>query len=352
MHADLADELKVKFAKLLEKGLFSGGEEVDALEKTMREYLNVPHAIPCANGTDALELALRALEIGPDDEVIVPALTWVSTAEVVSMVGAKVVFCDVDGHGLMDLLQLPSLLTARTRAIIPVHLYGKMVNMERLLKLTVNTGIHVIEDAAQAFGAVQRGRSAGTYGAIGCFSFYPTKNLGALGEAGLLVVQDAALAEKLRLLLNHGQSRRDRHEIVGRNGRVDTLQAAFLNVKFPYFEAWQQKRKGLAKSYLDHLQHLKGITVPSSIVEEDHNAHLFTIQTVQRDALKAYLAEKGIGTAVHYPLPVTAMRAFKVNKEFPVASRLSNLTLSLPLHPYLHEDDVRRVCEEVQRFFQ
>ncbi|AWW29130.1 DegT/DnrJ/EryC1/StrS family aminotransferase [Echinicola strongylocentroti] len=351
MHADLADELKSKFAKLLEKGLFSGGEEVDTLEKTMREYLNVPHAIPCANGTDALELALRALEIGPGDEVIVPALTWVSTAEVVSMVGAKVVFCDVDGHGLMDLLQLPGLMTARTRAIIPVHLYGKMVDMERLLKLTVNTGIHVIEDAAQAFGAFQKGRSAGAFGAIGCFSFYPTKNLGALGETGLLSTHDPSLAERLRLLSNHGQPRRDTHEVIGRNSRIDTLQAAFLNVKFSYFTVWQQKRKALAKVYLDHLQHLKRMTVPSGILQEEHNAHLFTVQTEQRDALKAYFAERGIGTAVHYPLPVPSTEAFEVNKKFPVASRLSNLTLSLPLHPYLHEDDVRRVCEEVQRFF-
>ncbi|QDH80863.1 DegT/DnrJ/EryC1/StrS family aminotransferase [Echinicola soli] len=351
MHADLADELKAKFAKLLEKGLFSGGEEVEALEVTMQEFLGISHVIPCANGTDALELALRALEIGPGDEVIVPALTWVSTAEVVKMVGAEVVFCDVDTDGLIDIKQMENLISPSTKAVIPVHLYGKMVEMNQLLRITRSMGIKVIEDAAQAFGAFQQGKSAGALGEIGCFSFYPTKNLGALGEAGLLSTQDPLLEERLRLLLNHGQAQRDRHEIIGRNSRIDTLQAAFLNVKFSCFKAWQQKRKALAKLYLDHLQHLKGVVVPSSILQSAHNAHLFTIQTDERDALKAYLGEKGIGTAVHYPLPVPVMQAFGGEKDFPVASKLSISTLSLPLHPYLREDEVRRVCEEIQLFF-
>lgn len=351
MHRDLADELKAKFAALLEKGLFSGGEEVEVLASSMQEFLKVPYAIPCANGTDALELALRALEVGPGDEVIVPALTWVSTAEVVKMVGANLVFCDVDADGLMDLTLLPSVISPNTKAVIPVHLYGKMMDMKSLAAIAQKTGIKVIEDAAQAFGAFQGGKSAGAYGDIGCFSFYPTKNLGALGEAGMLTSHDGGLSERLRLLLNHGQPQRDVHELIGRNSRIDTLQAAFLNVKLSYFTPWQQRRKALAKLYLDHLQHLKGIKVPSSILQENHNAHLFTNQTNQRDALKECLSKKGIGTAIHYPLPVPAMKPFGEIDAFPVAARIGKTTLSLPLHPYLREDEVRYVCEEVQRFF-
>lgn len=351
MHADLAHDLKAKFSKVLEKGIFSGGEEIEQLESSLRDYLNVPFVIPCANGTDALELSLRALGVGPGDEVIVPALTWVSTAEVVKMVGAEVVFCDVDQHGLIDLNQLEGLISSKTKVLIPVHLYGKMVDMGRLEQITRSKGIKVVEDVAQAFGAFQNGKSAGSFGDIGCFSFYPTKNLGALGEAGAMVTMDDGVAQKLRLLINHGQPERDVHELVGRNSRLDSLQAAFLNVKMEYFPAWQQKRKALARLYLEHLQHLKGVTVPQGISQEDHNAHLFVVLVERREELKAYLAEKGIGTAVHYPLPVPMNKAYGEVNSCPKAHKFSQSTLSLPLHPYLGENDVRRVCEAVQDFF-
>ncbi|MDN3667829.1 DegT/DnrJ/EryC1/StrS family aminotransferase [Echinicola jeungdonensis] len=351
MHEDLAEELKAKFDQGLKKGVFSGGEEVAQLENRMSNYLNVPNAIGCANGTDALELALRVLGIGAGDEVIVPALTWVSTAEVVKMVGAKVVFCEVDHYGLLDINQVAHLISPHTKAIISVHLYGKMVDMERLMKLAKNQGIEVIEDAAQAFGAFQNGKSAGCWGDIGCFSFYPTKNLGALGEAGLLTTQNDRLAYLLRLMINHGQFQRDNHELIGRNSRIDTLQAAFLNVKLDYFEAWQNRRKALAKLYLEHLQHLKGIQVDSGILTEDHNAHLLAIQTGERDELRTFLDKEGIGTAIHYPLEVPAIPAFGGEREFPMAHKIAQNTLSLPLHPYLKEEEVRRVCVEVSRFF-
>lgn len=350
MHADLADELKAKFAQLLEKGIFSGGEEVLGLEASLSEYLHIPNAIACANGTDAMELALRCLEVGQGDEVIVPALTWVSTAEVVKMVGAKVVFCEVDASGLIDLEKLAATISERTKVVIPVHLYGRMVDMDRLLGITKPLGVTVVEDAAQAFGAFQNGKSAGAYGDIGCFSFYPTKNLGALGEAGLMITQKADVAQRLRWLLNHGQSQRDKHLLAGRNSRIDTLQAAFLRVKLPYFEAWQRRRKQLAKVYLDHLQHIEEVTVPQGILQEDHNAHLFAIATEKRDKLKNYLTEKHIGTAIHYPLSLAEMPPYE-SGSFPMAKHVSRTTLSLPLHPYLHEDDVRRICGEIQAFF-
>ncbi len=352
MHADLADELRSKFASMLQKGIFSAGDEVEKLERNLEVYLKSPHAIACANGTDALELALRALEIGPGDEVIVPAMTWVSTAEVVKMVGAELVFCDVDSDGLINIDQMESKISSNTKAVIPVHLYGKMVNMERLLSITKPKGIKVVEDAAQAFGAFQQGRSVGAFGDIGCFSFYPTKNLGALGEAGLMLTEDDALARKLRLLLTHGQPERDVHELIGRNSRIDTLQAGFLNVKLDYFLPWQQKRKQLAGKYLEHLQHLKGVTVPDGILREDHNAHIFAIKLEERDKLKAYLIEKGIGTAIHYPSAVPATEAFKEYGDFEGANEIARTTLSLPLHPYLGEREVRQVCETIHRFFR
>jgi len=352
MHADLADELKAKFAKVLQKGLFSGGEEVEQLEITIKAFLKVPFAISCANGTDALELSLRALDIGPGDEVIVPALTWVSTAEVVKMVGAEVKFVDVDSQGLMDLELLENQITPKTKVIIPVHLYGKMVNMTKLLSLTEPKGIKVVEDAAQALGAFQHGKSAGSFGDIGCFSFYPTKNLGALGEAGLMVAKDEELAKKLRLLLNNGQPERDQHDLIGKNSRIDTLQAAFLNVKMEYFQAWQQKRKALSRLYLEQLQHLKELNVPQGILYGDHNAHLFTVFAEERDELRTYLADKGIGTAIHYPLPVPMTRAFGEINRSPKAYKLSQSTLSLPLHPYLGEEEVRFVSEAVRSFYR
>ncbi len=351
MHVDLADELKAKFHQVLQKGIFSGGEEVEKMENQLGKFLNVSHAIGCANGTDALEVALRVLGIGPGDEVIVPALTWVSTAEVVKMVGAKVVFCEVDHHGLLDLNQVGHLISAKTKVIIPVHLYGKMVDMERLMDLARVNGIGVIEDAAQAFGAFQNGKSAGSWGDIGCFSFYPTKNLGALGEAGLLTTQSDQLANLLRLMINHGQSQRDNHKLIGKNSRIDTLQAAFLNVKLPYFEAWQKKRKTLAKVYLEHLQHLKEIQLDNGLMADDHNAHLMVIQTGEREELKIYLEKEGIGTAIHYPLEVPATPAFGGKREFPMAHKIAQSTLSLPLHPYLGEEEVRRVCEAIREFF-
>ncbi len=350
MHADLSDELIRKFADVLKNGVFSAGEEVNLLESQMTGYLKIPHAVACANGTDALELALRALEIGPGDEVIVPALTWVSTAEVVRIVGAQVVFADVDASGLLDAGLMDNLVTSRTKAVVPVHLYGKMVDMRRLMSWAKERDIWVVEDAAQALGAFQKGISAGCYGDIGCYSFYPTKNLGAMGEAGMVVTSEEKWSHQLQLLRNHGQTQRDEHETVGRNSRIDTLQAAFLNVKWPYFQSWQAKRKRLASIYMQELEHVHGLRIPQGINQEDHNAHLFTVQCDKRDFLKTYLENKGIGTAIHYPRALPDTSAFWQVGDFPMARRICQTTLSLPLHPYLKEQEVSRVCAAIRDF--
>jgi dTDP-4-amino-4,6-dideoxygalactose transaminase len=347
---DLKIALKEKFSQMLDKGVFSGGEEVEILEKNLKEYLGINHALACSNGTDALELALRALEIGSGDEVIVPALSWVSTAEAVALVGAKPVFIDTDASGLMDLDLLESKKSSRTKAIIPVHLYGNMVDMEKLLLWSKKNKVAVIEDGAQSFGAVLKGKHAGTWGDIGCLSFYPTKNLGALGEAGAVLTEDSNLAEKLRHLLNHGQTFRDHHILVGRNARIDSIQAGFLNVKLGFFSTWQKKRKNLASIYFQELKDIPSISLPQEILSPFHNAHLFIIKTSQRDDLRQFLAQKGVGTAIHYPEIIPFMKPYLDGKKYPVAEMMSKTVLSLPLNPWMKNADVKRICKEIRNF--
>ncbi len=349
MEESLKGRLKNRFSQVLETGVFSGGKEVVQFERSVSSFLNSSFSIPCANGTDALELALRALEIGRGDEVIVPAMTWVSTAEAVVLVGAKPVFWDTDENGLLQ-EDWEKAITKKTKAVIPVHLYGKMVEMESLIAKAKDHHLFVLEDAAQAFGAFQKGKAAGTWGDVGCLSFYPTKNLGALGEAGMCLTQDAALERKLRLLLNHGQPIRDQHELVGRNSRIDTLQATFLNVMLEDFEANQEKRKAISKQYLEAFSGIEGLKLPDGVLEADHNAHLFVIQTEKRDELKAFLAEQGIGTAIHYPCILPDMKPFNVEGDFLNAKKLASTGLSLPLNPYLKEEEVGFICRVLRRF--
>ncbi len=336
---------------MLEKGVFSGGEEVVLLESKLKEYLNVPFVIACSNGSDALEVAIRALGIGSGDEVLVPALTWVSTAEAVIMSGAKPIFVDTDHNGLIDLEKLDSMYTQRTKAIISVHLYGKMVDMEKLVSWSSQKNIRIIEDAAQAFGAFQNGISAGNWGDIGCFSFYPTKNLGALGEAGVLVTKNENFHDRSTQITNHGQIKRDEHLRIGRNAKIDSIQAGFLNVKMDYFESWQQKRKLLASMYLDSLKNIDGLKLPDDILEPNHNAHLFVIQTSNRNELKSFLETKGIGTAVHYPTIIPKMLPYLDGKEYPNAEKLSKCILSLPLNPWMKEEDILSISYEIKRFY-
>jgi UDP-2-acetamido-2-deoxy-ribo-hexuluronate aminotransferase len=349
---ELKIALKEKFSQMLDIGVFSGGEEVLKFESKISEVLGVPYVIACSNGSDALEVALRALGIGTGDEVIVPALTWVSTAEAVIMSGAKPVFADTDDNGLIDLGKLESLITQKTKAIIPVHLYGKMVDMERLLKWSKPKNIRIVEDAAQAFGAFQKGISAGNWGDIGCFSFYPTKNLGALGEAGALITKDENLHRKLMQIANHGQTSRDDHHSVGRNAKIDSIQAGFMNVKMDHFESFQQKRKLLASIYLDSLKNISDLLLPYGILEPNHNSHLFVIQTDKRNDLKLFLDNKGIGTAIHYPTIIPKMLPYLDGSEYPIADNLSRQILSLPLNPWMKKEDVLYISNEIKKFFE
>ncbi|GAB2499330.1 DegT/DnrJ/EryC1/StrS family aminotransferase [Algoriphagus taiwanensis] len=350
MDESLKKRLKERFSTVLEAGIFSGGKEVETFEKSVSGFLRSAYSIACANGTDALELALRGLEIGPGDEVIVPALTWVSTAEAVVMVGAKPVFWDTDENGLLR-EDWEKVITPKTKAVIPVHLYGKMVDMKSLMEKAKRHHLFVIEDAAQAFGAFQNGKAAGTWGEVGCLSFYPTKNLGALGEAGMCLTQNSELSTKIRLLLNHGQPLRDQHELIGRNSRIDTLQVAFLNVMLEDFLLNQKMRKRIAEKYLTALSDIPELTLPSGILEEDHNAHLFVIQTEKRNELKDFLTQKGIGTAIHYPTILPEMKAFSQAGEFDNSRILVHRGLSLPMNSYLKKEEVSLIIDTVHSFF-
>lgn len=351
MDESLKKRLKEHFSTVLEVGIFSGGKEVEIFEKSVSGFLRSAYSIACANGTDALELALRGLEIGPGDEVIVPAMTWVSTAEAVVMVGAKPVFWDTDENGLLR-EDWEKAITGKAKAVIPVHLYGKMVDMRSLMEKAKRHHLFVIEDAAQAFGAFQNGKAAGTWGEVGCLSFYPTKNLGALGEAGMCLTQNSELATKIRLLLNHGQPIRDHHELVGRNSRIDTLQAAILNVMLEDFLINQKIRKSIAEEYLTAFSDIPELTLPLGILEADHNAHLFVVQTERRDDLKAFLAKQGIGTAIHYPMILPEMPPFASKGSFENARKLAKNGISLPLNPYLKKKEVSFIIDAVRSFFR
>jgi len=350
MDEELKAALKSKFSDMLDKGIFSGGDEVNLLESQISTYLKSPFSIACANGTDALELALRALEIGVGDEVIVPAMTWVSTAEVVVMVGATPVFWDTDADGLLA-SDWEKAITSKTKAVIPVHLYGKMVDMESLMQKAKKHKLFVIEDGAQSFGSYQNEKGAGTFGDVGCLSFYPTKNLGALGEAGMCLTNSAELNKRIRLLLNHGQLVRDEHELVGRNSRIDSIQAGFLNAIFEKFDLFQTRRKNLASMYLEGLTGIDGLQFPTSILEEGHNAHLLVIQTVRRVELKLFLMDKGIGTAIHYPHILPDMKPFRSDGNFSNARKLSKQVLSLPLNPWMKEGEIEYIVKAIRDFF-
>ncbi|SNS16309.1 dTDP-4-amino-4,6-dideoxygalactose transaminase [Belliella buryatensis] len=347
---ELKNSLREKFSEMLDKGLFSGGNEVFKFENKLALYQKTPFAVACANGTDALEIALRVLKIGQGDEVIVPAISWVSTAEAVCLVGAKPIFIDVDLSGLMDISKLDLVITSRTKAIIPVHLYGQMVDMPSIMQFVKNKPIKVIEDAAQAFGSHLKGRPAGTWGDIGCLSFYPSKNLGALGEAGALISQNPTFETELRAYINHGQLLRDEHFLVGKNARMDSLQASFLNVLFECFEEWQQNRSYLAEVYWESLKDMAWLNLPRKTLNGTYNFHLFTIQTAFRNQLKDFLNNAGIQSIIHYPTPIPKMKPYFDSITYPNAERICNEILSLPLNPWLTENEVNYICEVIKKF--
>ena len=338
----------------LESGHFILGPAVSTFEESVASYLGVDQAIGLASGTDALVLALRALNIGAGDEVIVPAYTFFATAGTVMSVGAKPVFVDIDPVTYeMDVAQIQERITPRTKAVIPVHLYGQPADMDTILELARAHGLKVIEDNAQAFGATYRGKKTGAIGDIGCLSFFPTKNLGAYGDGGMVVTNDARLAERMRMLRTHGWKKKYYSEEVGYNSRLDALQAAILQAKFPHVEEWNQKRRAIAHCYSEQLAPL-GVIVPVECDWGTHVYHLYIIRSSRRDEFRAFLKEKGVATEVYYPLPPhlsTPCRKLGYQEgDFPHAERASQETLALPLYPELTTEQIDHVIQAIGEF--
>ena len=350
--AQIGGEVERAMHAVLAGGQYILGPEVRAFEAEMAAYCGAAHGIGVASGTDALRLALEAVGVGPGDEVIVPAFTFVATAEVVTNLGATPVFADIelDRYGL-DPRDAARHITPRTKAMVPVHLYGRSADMAPLLEVASAHGIAVVEDAAQAVGAEYRGRRIGSLGAIACFSFFPTKNLSAYGDGGFITTNDADLAERVRMLRAHGSRQKYFHESSGWCSRLDEIQAAALRVKLRHLDRWTARRRTLVARYRAALADLP-LDLPGEAPDEHAVYHLFTVRTSRRDELKKHLDRAGVGSAVHYPIPVHRQPLYlHVGASLPLSERASEEVLSLPLFPELTDAEQERVVEAVRGFF-
>ena len=355
LHDPLREELHRALDAVLETGAIVRGPACEAFEEALAAHVGTRHAVALGSGHDALELVLRAMELGPEDEVIVPAMTFAATAHAVRLAGARLALCDVGPDGLLDPKDLEERLGERTRAVIVVHLHGQCAEMGALEDLLGPRGIPIVEDAAQALGATWRGRRAGSFGTAAAFSFYPTKPLGALGDGGAVCTDEASLARRTRLLGNYGSSVRGAHEILGRNSRLDTLQAAFLLVKMRDVEEDRRRRARHAARYCRNLEAI-GDRLPIAHDERVHAHHIFALRCrdrEERDALADHLAGRGIGALSHYPRAIHEQPVFEGAGlgRFPGAERFAATTLSLPLHAALEEAEVDEVAEAVLGFY-
>ena len=355
-HRELRAELDAAYERVMASGQFILGPELEAFEREFAQLAGTTHAIGVGNGLDALVVGLRALGVGPGDEVVVPAHTFIATWLAVARCGARVVPVDVDVDTLLlGAEAVGPALTGRTRAVIPVHLYGRPVEMAPLARLAEDAGIAVLEDAAQAHGAQLDGVPAGALGAAAAFSFYPGKNLGALGDGGALTTSDADVAARARRLRNYGSRTRYVHDEIGDNTRLDPLQAAFLRVKLVALERWNERRGQIATRYLRELAGVPGLTLPPPTRRGMRHAwHLFCVRHRERDALREHLATTGIATQVHYPVALHRSGAFAglglAAGRFPVTEAAVDELLSLPMGPHLDDDSVERVVAAVRAF--
>ena len=354
-YRSIAKDLRAAVEQVLSDCNFILGRQVAEFEEEFARFVGVRHAVGVSNGLDALRLALLALDIGPGSEVILPANTYIATALAVSACGAKPVLVDCDASTYnIDPLQIELAVTPRTKAIIPVHLTGQSAEMAAILEIAERHNLQVIEDAAQAHGATYRGHPCGSMGSIGCFSFYPGKNLGAAGDGGMVVTNSEQLAQRLRRLRNYGETRKYEHVEKGANARLDTLQAAVLQVKLRHLADWNRQRAMHAQRYRTLLGGINGIRLQSVAPDSEHIYHLFMIETAERDGLKQYLEARGIQTGIHYPTPIHLQAAYSDlgyrQGTFPIAEALAQRILSLPMFPELTEDQISYVCEHVQTF--
>jgi len=348
-------EIDSAMAGVLRTSAFIRGPYVETFEREFAEACGLKHAVSCANGTDALYIAIRALGVTAGDEVIVPAHSWISTSATVTQAGGSVVFCDTDPETFtIDPRHAEALITPRTVGIIPVHLFGQPADMDAIMAIASRRRLWVIEDCAQAHLARYRGRNVGTFGAVGSFSFYPGKNLGAMGDAGALVTNDAALAERMAMFARHGGLVKHDHQIEGINSRMDGLQAAVLSVKLRYLRRWTTRRRELAAEYQHGLGGTAGVDLPKEAADREHVYHLYVVRSERRDELARHLADRGIQTVINYPMALPFLPAYRrlghSPADFPVSYGNQSRILSVPIFPEMTPEQQAAVVDAVRAF--
>ncbi|EHI98523.1 Glutamine--scyllo-inositol transaminase [Clostridium sp. DL-VIII] len=354
MHAEIRNEILAAFEKVYDKNIFILGDSVDAFEKEFANYCNALYCISCGNGLDALSIILRGYDIGEGDEVIVPCNTYIATALAVSYVGAKVVLVDPDIKTFnIDINKIEEAITPKTKAIIAVHLYGRPAEIDKIKLICKQHNLKLIEDAAQAHGAIYNGKRAGNLGDAAGFSFYPGKNLGALGDAGAILTSDITLAKKVKAIRNYGSEIKYHNEYKGVNSRLDEMQAEFLRVKLKYLDKWNTDRQKIVKLYLEKINNSK-IILPYIDSVQKSIWHVFAIRTEFRDELQSYLNTNGINTLIHYPIPIHLQKAYKdlgyKQGDFKVAETLSNTVLSLPLWHGMTIEEVNYIIDVLNKW--
>lgn len=363
-YLNIKTEIDQAIQEVLHTTAFIQGPQVHQFADSLKKYTGTQHVITCGNGTDALQIAMMALGLKDGDEVLLPVHTYVATAEVIALLGLKPVFAEVHSDTFnLDVTQLEAKITSKTKCIVPVHLYGQCVDMEPLLALAKKHNLYIIEDAAQAIGAVYSfsdgtQKQAGTMGTIGTTSFFPSKNLGCFGDGGALFTNDESLAIKIKMIANHGQQKKYHHDCIGVNSRLDTIQAAILNVKLNYLNNYSAARNSVADFYDEQLSTLSGIKTPVRSANSTHVFHQYTLQVLdgKRDALKKHLEANGIPTMIYYPVPLHLQTAYfqeaTPEGSFPITENLSKVVLSLPIHTEMEKMHLMYICDSIKAFFQ
>ncbi len=354
-YLELKPEMDQAYERVMNSGWYILSEEVNVFEREFAEYLGVRHCIGVGNGLEALQLILMALGIGPGDDVIVPANTYIASWLSVSYVGARPVPVEPDpGTHNIDPSKIEKAITSRTKAIMPVHLYGQPSEMGEIWEVADRHGLKIVEDSAQTHGAIYRGKMSGTFGVAAGFSFYPTKNLGAFGDAGAVTTNDDDLADKIRVLRNYGSRKKYFNEVKGHNSRLDPLQAAFLRVKLKFLDRWNARRKEIAEFYLDALNGMDELSLPKTALDASHVWHLFVVMHPRRDHLQKYFERNGVATLIHYPVPPHLSEAYAElgykPGDFPITEKIANSILSIPIGPHLSLDDAHYVVDSIRRF--
>lgn len=354
MHAEIRNEILSAFEKIYDKNIFILGDSVTAFEREFAKYCNVAHCISCGNGLDALSIILRGYDIGEGDEIIVPSNTYIATSLAVSYVGAKVVLVEPDIKTFnIDVNKIEAAITSRTKAVIAVHLYGRPAETDKIKLLCKKYNLKLIEDAAQAHGAIYGGKKAGNLGDAAGFSFYPGKNLGALGDGGAILTNDDILAKKVQAIRNYGSTIKYYNEYKGVNSRLDEIQAGFLSIKLKYLDKWNFDRQKTAKLYLEGINNNK-IILPYVDSVQESIWHVFPIRTEFRDDLQSYLKTNGIGTLIHYPVPIHLQKAYKdlgyKPGDFKVAEDISNTELSLPLWYGMNKNEINYIIDTLNKW--